>query len=35
MPDLIRVFDKFDTDHDGRLSQADFEAFENTVFVRK
>ncbi len=34
IPDLIRVFDRLDTDHDGRLSHVDFEAYENTVFVR-
>ncbi|SPJ15709.1 exported hypothetical protein [Burkholderiales bacterium] len=30
-PELIRLFDKFDTDRDGRLSHVDFEAFENAV----
>ena len=30
-PELIRLFDKFDTDCDGRLSHVDFEAFENAL----
>jgi EF hand len=34
-PILLSAFTKFDKDNDGRLSHVDFEAFENTIFVRK
>jgi uncharacterized membrane protein YcjF (UPF0283 family) len=30
--DLRRLFDKFDVDHDGRMSHADFEAFQNSLY---
>ena len=28
-PELTREFDRFDADHDGRLSRAEFENFEH------
>jgi hypothetical protein len=30
--DLRRMFDQFDSDHDGRMSRADFEAFQRSLF---
>lgn len=33
-PELVGSFDRFDTDHDGRLSWADFDAFEHAVPIR-
>jgi hypothetical protein len=30
--DLRRLFDQFDSDHDGRMSRADFEAFQSSLF---
>jgi hypothetical protein len=31
-PDLRKLFDKFDVDHDGRMSRADFDAFQRSIF---
>jgi hypothetical protein len=31
-PDLRRLFDKFDADHDGRMSRIDFEAFQRSRY---
>ena len=31
--DLRRSFDKFDTDHDGRLTRIDFEAFQQSLYT--